>query len=238
MPESSAIWDVIVLGGGAAGLVAAFHARQAGASVLVVNKGLVGRSGATITSGGGVSIAGESLVAIGLEADASDTQERFLHDTITAGSWLNDQHLVQSMVTGIGAEMRRLIDWGIKFTVNRRAPGHSSGRGVHISGVDMQRALTRIAQQAGVSFREDFQSTQLLRREGAVVDLVVALRERGEAEERAAAAVRVLVGDGLSPQEISQWLDGELTSAEATRLAGTSTRRRATRGGAIKAELA
>ncbi len=86
--------------------------------------------------------------------------------------------------------------------------------------------------------RRQEQAQKDKRREGAVVDLVVALRERGEAEERAAAAVRVLVGDGLSPQEISQWLDGELSSAEATRLAGISTRRRATRGGSMNAELA
>ncbi|EPJ84827.1 putative succinate dehydrogenase [Pseudomonas sp. CFII64] len=156
MSEQTGVWDVIVLGGGAAGLVAAFHARQAGASVLVVNKGLVGRSGATITSGGGVSVAGESLRAIGLDADASDTEERFLSDTISAGSWLNDQHLVQSMVSGIGTELSRLVDWGIKFTVNKRAPGHSSGRGVHISGVDMQRALTRIAVQAGSQLSRGF----------------------------------------------------------------------------------
>jgi len=177
---SDAAWDVLVLGAGAAGLVAAFHARQAGASVLVINKGLVGRSGATITSGGGVSIAGQSLRALGIEADGSDTEERFLQDTLSAGSWLNDQRLVESMVTGVGAEVGRLIDWGIKFTVNRRAPGHSSGRGIHISGVDMQRALTRIAVQAGVSFREDFQSTRLLKRDGAVVGVLGLDRRTGE----------------------------------------------------------
>ncbi|MDR9751568.1 FAD-dependent oxidoreductase [Pseudomonas sp. SZMC_28357] len=213
-------WDVIVLGGGAAGLVAAFHARQAGASVLVVNKGLVGRSGATITSGGGVSIAGESLVAIGLEADASDTEERFLQDTLAAGSWLNDQHLVQSMVSGIGAEVQRLIDWGIKFSVNRRAPGHSSGRGVHISGIDMQRALTRIAQQAGVSFREDFQSSQLLRRDGAVVG-VLGLDRRSGSVDRIFGNSTVLATGGATsnwslrtaPEELSG--EGQRMAVEA-----------------------
>lgn len=85
--------------------------------------------------------------------------------------------------------------------------------------------------------RRQEQAQRDKRREGAVLDLVVALRERGEAEERAAAAVRALVGDGLTPQEISEWLDGELTSAEATRLAGNSTRRRATGGSTVKPEL-
>jgi len=220
MSEQTGVWDVIVLGGGAAGLVAAFHARQAGASVLVVNKGLVGRSGATITSGGGVSVAGESLRAIGLDADASDTEERFLSDTISAGSWLNDQHLVQSMVSGIGTELSRLVDWGIKFTVNKRAPGHSSGRGVHISGVDMQRALTRIAVQAGVSFREDFQSSQLLKRGNEVVG-VLGLDRRGGTVDSIYAHSTVLATGGATsnwslrtaPEELSG--EGQRMAVEA-----------------------
>jgi succinate dehydrogenase / fumarate reductase flavoprotein subunit/fumarate reductase (CoM/CoB) subunit A len=220
MPERSIVWDVIVLGGGAAGLVAAFHARQAGASVLVVNKGLVGRSGATITSGGGVSIAGESLRAMGLDADASDTEERFLQDTITAGSWLNDQRLVERMVTGIGPELNRLVEWGIKFTVNRRAPGHSSGRGVHISGVDMQRALTRIAVQAGVSFREDFQSTQLLKRDGAVVGVLGLDRRSGTVDSLYGHSTVIATGGATSnwslrtaPEELSG--EGQRMAVEA-----------------------
>ncbi|MFJ5298543.1 FAD-dependent oxidoreductase [Pseudomonas sp. NPDC088368] len=220
MSESPSVWDVIVLGGGAAGLVAAFHARQAGASVLVVNKGLVGRSGATITSGGGVSIAGESLRALGLDADASDTEERFLHDTITAGSWLNDQQLVESMVTGVGEEVGRLVDWGIKFTINRRAPGHSSGRGIHISGVDMQRALTRIAVQAGVSFREDFQSTQLLQRQGEVVGVLGLDRRTGSVDSIFGHATVIATGGATSnwslrtaPEELSG--EGQRMAVEA-----------------------
>lgn len=220
MSDSAGVWDVIVLGGGAAGLVAAFHARQAGATVLVVNKGLVGRSGATITSGGGVSIAGQSLHALGLDADASDTEERFLQDTITAGSWLNDQALVHSMVTGIGAELGRLVEWGIKFKVNQRAPGHSSGRGVHISGVDMQRALTRIAQQAGVSFREDFQSTELLRRDAAVVGVLGLDRRSGVVEPVYGHSTIIATGGATSnwslrtaPEELSG--EGQRMAVEA-----------------------
>lgn len=220
MSESSSAWDVIVLGGGAAGLVAAFHARQAGASVLVVNKGLVGRSGATITSGGGVSIAGQSLRALGLEADASDTEERFLQDTIVAGSWLNDQQLVESMVTGVGEEVGRLVDWGIKFTINRRAPGHSSGRGIHVSGVDMQRALTRIAVQAGVSFREDFQSTQLLRRGAEVVGILGLDRRTGAVDSLYGHSTVIATGGATSnwslrtaPEELSG--EGQRMAVEA-----------------------
>jgi succinate dehydrogenase/fumarate reductase flavoprotein subunit len=178
-------WDVIVVGAGAAGLVAAWHARRAGASVLVVNKGLVGRTGATITSGGGISVAGETLRRIGVP-DAptapDDTEEAFLNDTLRAGSFLNDQRLVESMVTGIGDELARFVETGVRFRVNKRAPGHSSGRGIHITGPDMQKAVTDAALRAGVQFREDFQSTRLLRRGGEVVGVAGLERRTGEAE--------------------------------------------------------
>ncbi len=175
-------WDVVVVGAGAAGLVAAWHARQQGASVLVVNKGLVGRSGATITSGGGVSAAGTTLLALGLPGDASDTEEVFLRDTLAAGSWLNDQGLAEAMVSGVGSELKRLIEAGVKYRVTTKAPGHSSGRGVHIKGPDMQKAVTNQAVSAGVQFREDFQSTDLLKQDGAVVGVAGLDKRTGEAE--------------------------------------------------------
>lgn len=203
-------WDVLVIGAGAAGLVAAWHARRAGASVLVINKGLVGRSGATITSGGGVSIAGQTLAALGLDADASDSEEHFLRDTVVAGSWLNDQSLVHSMVTGIGEEVARLIDHRVRFTVSKRAPGHSSGRGIHISGVDMQRSLTKMAVDAGVAFREDFQSTHLLTRDGAVVGVSGLDRRSGAVEALFGHATVLATGGSTSnwnlrtaPEELS-----------------------------------
>ncbi|KAF1050124.1 FAD-dependent oxidoreductase [Xylophilus sp.] len=203
-------WDVIVVGAGAAGLVAAWHARQQGASVLVVNKGLVGRSGATITSGGGISAAGSTLRALGLDVDATDTEETFFHDTVRAGSFLNDQRLVEAMVTGVGDELRRYIAAGVKFRVNKKAPGHSSGRGIHISGPDMQKAVTDDALAAGVQFREDFQSTALLTRDGAVVGVAGLDRRTGEAEALHGHAVVIATGGTTSnwhlrtaPEELS-----------------------------------
>ncbi len=175
-------WDVIVIGAGGAGLTAARHARAEGASVLVINKSFVGRSGATITSGGGISVAGETLVKLGYDVDGGDTEENFIHDTIRSGHFLNDQRLVESMVVGVGEEVSYLRDKGVRIGVTKKAPGHSSGRGIHITGPDMQRAVTSIAVKAGVRFREDFQSAGLLTHDGAVVGVAGLDRRTGEVE--------------------------------------------------------
>ena len=203
-------WDVIVIGSGAAGLVAAWHARAAGANVLVVNKSLVGRSGATITSGGGVSVSGRTAVALGFDANPDDTDEIFFSDTIRSGSFLSDQRLVAAMVEGVGDELRRLIADGAKISAPKHAPGHSSGRGVRIPGPSMQRVVTTAALRAGVRFREDFQSTDLLTRDGAVIGVAGLDRRTGVVEALHGRAIVIATGGATSnwslrtaPEELS-----------------------------------
>jgi len=213
-------WDVIVIGSGAAGLAAAYHAQTQGASVLVLNKSLVGRSGATITSGGGVSLAGASARALGLDGDPADTEDVFLRDTLRAGGFLGRQDLVAAMVHGIGPEIGRLMAAGTKVSVTPRAPGHSSGRGVRIPGPTMQSAMTAAALRAGVRFREDFQSAAPLLRDGAVVG-VAGLDRRSGALDAVYDRSVVLASGGCTsnwglrtaPEELSG--DGHLIALEA-----------------------
>ena len=94
-------FDFVVIGAGAAGLVAAGHAAEAGLKVLVVEKmGLVG--GSSLLCGGKWSVGGtEMQKAKGIE----DSAEKFFADMMKTGQNMNDPELVR-------ASMREIVDGG------------------------------------------------------------------------------------------------------------------------------
>ena len=215
------LWDVIVVGSGAAGLTAAWNARAAGAeAVLVLSKGFAGRAGATITSGGGVSVAGADVVGLGFPGHVEDSREAFVQDTIRAGSFLSEQHLVAAMAENVAVEVRRLMDQGTRVTFTPHAPGHSSGRGVNISGTEMQKAVLKSASTAGVAFREDFYAAGLLKGDGAVIGVGGLDRRSGRTEAIHGKAVVLATGGTTSnwrlrtaPEELNG--DGHAMALEA-----------------------
>jgi len=192
-------WDVIVIGSGAAGLAAARHARIQGAEVLVVNKGLVGRTGATITSGGGISVSGEALARLGFAgADPGDRVQDFFEDIVRSGYFLCDQTLVAAIAEGVEEDLADLISLGVKPKVSRRAPGHSSGRGVLVPGPELQKGMTAAALASGVKFREDFVSAELLQSDAGVSGIIGLDRRTGDVEAIEASAVVIATGGTTS----------------------------------------
>ena len=59
--------------------------------------------------------------------------------------------------------------------------------------------------------------------DASAISLMVALRERDALEQRAGAAVREMLAEGLTLADVVTWTDGETTVKEATRLADLST---------------
>ncbi|KKC25863.1 FAD-dependent oxidoreductase [Sphingomonas sp. SRS2] len=203
MTESAASFDVVVLGAGAAGAWAAFHAAQAGAKVAVIAKGLAGRAGATVSSGGRIAVCGETLVnELGLDADAGDTKAKFLRNIVEAGRGLGNRALAEAVVEGVGAELRILLDEGAQFPVTPGGVGRGPGSSVRTPGPDLQRLINRLTVRAGVVFWEDFQAVELLRDDhGGLAGVIGVDRSQGTVETIAARAIVIATG-GTS----SNWL--------------------------------
>ena len=77
--------DVLVIGAGGAGMYAALEAAKAGASVLLADRSLIGRGGATVMA--------QMTVAAALGEQTPDSWEYHLSDTLAAGRGLCDERL-------------------------------------------------------------------------------------------------------------------------------------------------
>ena len=146
--------DVVVVGSGLAGLSAAIEAREAGASVLVLEK-MKGIGGNTRISDGGVAAPNNYLqLARGVE----DSPELFVKDMVRAGLGLNNPELVKVLAENANDA----IEWtrqrlGVRYQDRLdRFGGHSVARCLTTkshTGADFIRAQTRMLKQLGVEIR-------------------------------------------------------------------------------------
>lgn len=81
--------DVLVIGGGLAGLRAALAAAAAGAKTAIMLKGVLGRSGSLAIAGGGLA------AVMGVSDVPEDRVERHYADTLASGDFVNDPDLVK-----------------------------------------------------------------------------------------------------------------------------------------------
>src|SRR5262245_2184175 len=79
--------DVLVIGSGAAGMYAAIEAARAGCDVLMLDRSLIGRGGATVMA--------QMTVAVALGAETPDHWTHHLSDTLAAGRGLCNADLAR-----------------------------------------------------------------------------------------------------------------------------------------------
>lgn len=190
--------DVLIVGSGAAGMLAAVVAAEAGQRTVLVSKGQIARSGATATISGDCSVDGQTCVELlGLKADVRDTQEAFFEDTVAAGKFLNCQRLVEAMVCGVGPVLKRMRDAGLRLGNPVRAPGHRSERGVWISGMELMQTLRKMMIKLDVQVREEFFASDLLLNDGIVAGLAGIDQRLGDVIALKAKAVVLATGGAM-----------------------------------------
>jgi succinate dehydrogenase/fumarate reductase flavoprotein subunit len=124
MPHVST--DVLIVGAGGAGMYAAIAAARNGASVILLDKSLVGRGGATVMA--------QMTVAAALGQQESDHWTLHLQDTLRAGRGLCNEELA-ALVCETGPErILEMESWGTRWARENNhikqeiAPGHSRRR--------------------------------------------------------------------------------------------------------------
>lgn len=163
--------DVLVVGGGLAGMRAAIEAYDQGSSVMLALKGKIGKMNAGVCS--------YHCAAVGPWGDPDDTLELHLKDVIHAGGFMADQGLCNIMIEELPARCLELERFGLMWERNEEgdiAPylgaGHSKSRTMSTwmrqGGVDMVHSLRSELRRRNVPLLEDFMATKLLTYDGQV----------------------------------------------------------------------
>ncbi|MSP89665.1 MAG: FAD-dependent oxidoreductase [Alphaproteobacteria bacterium] len=190
--------DVLIVGSGAAGMLAAVVAAEAGQKTVLLSKGQVARSGATATITGDCSVDGRTCVELlGLKADRNDSPEDFFEDTVVGGKFLNDQRLVEDMIAQVGPLVKRMRDAGMRTGDPIRSPGHRTPRGVWISGMELMQALRKLMIKLDIKVREEFFVTDLLLNDGVVAGVAGIDQRTGEIVGLQAKSVVLATGGGM-----------------------------------------
>jgi len=109
MGQDTGVWelmksDVLIIGGGFAGLWASLRAAECGASVILVDKSFAGKSGHSYFAGGAMMV----LLP-------EDDLDEYVYDIALGNEWLVDQDMVASVFRGSYDRLNDLESFGIAF---------------------------------------------------------------------------------------------------------------------------
>jgi succinate dehydrogenase / fumarate reductase, flavoprotein subunit len=188
---------VLVIGAGGAGMYAAIEAARRGAQVLLVDRSLIGRGGATIMA--------QMTVAAAVGPEGSDHWTHHLRDTLTAGRGLCDARLARLLCED-GVEVIREMDaWKVGWARNGesfravQAPGHDRPRCVYVdflnTGPAVSKTLRAVVQRTpGIRRLGDVLVTDLVVQDGAVTGAVAVHLETGQPLTISARATVIATG--------------------------------------------
>jgi succinate dehydrogenase/fumarate reductase flavoprotein subunit len=168
--------DVLVIGSGAAGMSAAIAADEADARVLMVDRSLIGRGGATVMA--------QMTVAVALGQEEPDRWQDHLADTIRAGRGLCDERLARILCENGPDAIRRMDGWHVGWARHEdgrirqaHAPGHDRPRCVYVDFLATGPAVSstlraQVQRQGRIRRVGDLCMTDLVVSDGAVAGAV------------------------------------------------------------------
>ena len=158
--------DVLIVGAGGAGMYAALEAAASGASVILADRSLIGRGGATVMA--------MMTVSAAIGAQCPDRWEHHLADTLAAGYGLCDQTLSAILCEDAPQRILEMDAWKVGWAredghiKQAHAPGHDRPRCVYVDFLRTGPAVSK-------TLRHQLQNISAIRRIGdlMIVDIAV-----------------------------------------------------------------
>jgi succinate dehydrogenase / fumarate reductase flavoprotein subunit len=189
-------YDVLVIGAGGAGLRAAIEAAQAGVSVGLICKSLLGKAH-TVMAEGGVAAALSNV-------DDRDNWRVHFADTMRGGQYVNNWRMAELHAKEAPDRVRELEAWGAVFDrtpdgriLQRNFGGHKYPRLAHVgdrTGLELIRTLQDHAIHCGMTVHMETTIVSLLKDGDRIAGAFGYERERGRFMVFGAKAVILATG--------------------------------------------
>lgn len=188
--------DVLVIGSGGAGLRAAIEASNAGVSVAVVCRCLLGKAHTVMAEGGVAAALGN--------VDDRDNWKVHFSDTMRGGQYLNNWRMAELHAKEAPDRVKELEAWGAVFDrtddgriLQRNFGGHKYPRLAHVgdrTGLELIRTLQDHGIHQGMSIYQEYTIVSLLKDGDKVVGAFGYDREKGLFKIFHAKAVIIATG--------------------------------------------
>lgn len=201
--------DIVVIGGGGAGLTAAIEAADAGAEKIIVLEKMLSTGGTTATAQG--MIAGYETKVQKAANDEPITYEQMYNNLMNNALWKIDPTLTKMTVEASGQSIDWLIDRAQVEFQPEALVGYGPLKMMHVVegyGPSLVERLTTTAQKAGVEIRTENKAVEILLDEKQNVSGVV-VETAGKTYTIHTKAVIIATGGYSYNPELTAMLDPE-----------------------------
>ena len=205
--------DILVIGGGMAGLCAAIKAREKGMDITLVEKAHAGKTSGIQAFQGDFQV---------FDPERGHKLEEWMEQIYKSGEYLNNQEWSEIVLNESQDRYKELVSWGVEFyPLDRKLPFRHMGVMEHLSMVTGKYlpSLRKKALDSGVIVMDRIMVTELIKQDGRVVGAIGFHTTSGDLYIFQSKATVIATGGSsikLGQRPVNSWTaDGEAMAYRA-----------------------